>query len=66
MEVWINGEPRSISAGLTVATMLVELGVRGERVAIELNGEVIRKEQRAEKALAPGDRIEIVSFVGGG
>ncbi len=66
MEIWINGEARNTPPGLTVATLLVELGLRGERVAIELNGEVIRKEQRAEKALAPGDRIEIVSFVGGG
>ncbi|MBK6684696.1 MAG: sulfur carrier protein ThiS [Deltaproteobacteria bacterium] len=66
MELLINGEPRTMPAGLTVATLLLELGIRGERVAIELNGEVIRKEQRAEKALAPADRIEIVSFVGGG
>lgn len=66
MELWINGEARDVAAGLTVATLLVELGIRGDRVAVELNGEVIRKEQRAEKALAPADRLEIVSFVGGG
>lgn len=66
MELWINGERQDVPSGLTVATLLLHLGLRAERVAVELNEVVIRKEQRSEKALAPGDRVEIVSFVGGG
>jgi len=66
MQITVNGEPREISAGLTVTGLLEQLGVRGERVAVEVNLDVVRREARAERQLAEGDQVEIVSFVGGG
>jgi sulfur carrier protein len=61
----INGERRQIADGLTVARLVTELGVRG-RVAVELNGEVLRQAQHPETTLRDGDTLEVVTFVGGG
>ena len=66
MRIVVNGEPREIAAGTTVAQLLVELGVKGERVAVEVNLDVVRRAARDARALAEDDQVEIVSFVGGG
>lgn len=66
MRIAVNGEPREVPSGTTVAGLLVLLGVRDERVAVEVNVDVVRREARADRALAEGDQVEIVSFVGGG
>jgi sulfur carrier protein len=66
VQVVLNGEPRDVPDGLSVATLLEHLGIRGERVAVELNESVVRREARNERLLSAGDRVEIVSFVGGG
>ena len=65
MTLTINGEPRQVADGLTVATLVAELGVRG-RVAVELNAEVLRQAQHPETTLRDGDTLEVVTFVGGG
>jgi len=62
----VNGEPRDLPDGLTVTALLQHLGVRGERVAVERNGAVVKRAQHAHQRLADGDILEIVSFVGGG
>ena len=62
----INGEPVDLPQGLTVAGLLQHLGVRGERVAVERNGEVVRRARHAEEKLQESDVLEVVSFVGGG
>ena len=66
MKAVVNGEPQDLPDGLTVAALLQHLGVRGERVAVERNGAVVKRAQHAEQRLADGDILEIVSFVGGG
>ena len=66
MRATVNGESVELPDGLTVAGLLLHLGVRGERVAVERNGEVVRRARHAEEQLAPGDVLEVVSFVGGG
>lgn len=66
MKITVNGEPREVADELTVAGLLELLGVRGERVAVEVNLDVIRRDARAERRLRGGDQVEIVSFVGGG
>lgn len=65
MTLTINGERRQVTDGLTVARLVTELGVRG-RVAVELNGEVLRQAQHPETTLRDGDTLEVVTFVGGG
>lgn len=66
MKVSINGEPRELKEGATILELLQELGVVRERVAVEVNTEVVRKTHHAERRLAEGDKVEIVTFVGGG
>ncbi|MBL8933427.1 MAG: sulfur carrier protein ThiS [Archangium sp.] len=66
MQVVINGEPREIADGVTITALLTTLGIDLRRVAVELNEQVVPKARHPETALAPNDRLEIVTFVGGG
>jgi thiamine biosynthesis protein ThiS len=61
----VNGERRDVAEGLTVGALVAQLGIRG-RVAVELNGEVLRQAQHPEVTLREGDTLEVVTFVGGG
>lgn len=66
LQIIINGEAQSLSAGATVASLLSDKELVGKRVAVERNGEIVPKSQHAETVLAEGDRLEIVVAVGGG
>ncbi len=66
MQVRLNGEQREIPDGLTVAGLLAHLGVKAQRVAVEVNDEVVTKDRYEERRIEPGDALEIVAFVGGG
>ena len=62
----MNGEEREVATGTTVVELLRELGLRSERVAVERNGRIVRKEEHGKVVLAEGDRVEVVTLVGGG
>ena len=62
----LNGQEREIATGTTVAGLLHNLSLPTTRVAIEHNAEIIRKPSFDTLKLAPGDRLEIVTLVGGG
>ena len=62
----VNGESRSAKAGASVSDLLRELGLESGRVAIERNLEILPRPQWPETLVQPGDRYEIVQFVGGG
>jgi sulfur carrier protein len=64
--ITVNGDAKEIARGTTVAELLRVLNIRDARVAVEVNLDVIRREQRESRVLAVGDKVEIVSFVGGG
>lgn len=66
MEVVVNGQSRAVTPGATVASLLRELSLPASRVAVERNREIVRKAEYEAAGLSPGDRIEIVTFVGGG
>ena len=66
MQVVLNGEAKQLPDGTTVTTLLASLGLDRRRVAVELNERVVPKAQHAETRLGEGDRLEIVTFVGGG
>ncbi len=67
MTVWVNGEAREVPEGTTIAALLELLRVGGgPGVAVEVNAEVVRRARHAEHPLQPQDRVEIVTFVGGG
>jgi thiamine biosynthesis protein ThiS len=66
MRIQINGEPRDFDALLSLTALLEQLGMKADRVAVELNRSIVPREQWAETSLGEGDRLEIVQFVGGG
>ena len=66
IDVVINGQDRAIAPGTTVATLILELGLGDRRVAVERNREVVPRAEQASTVLAAGDRLELVTFVGGG
>jgi sulfur carrier protein len=66
IRITVNGDARAVPAGMTVGELLIELGLGGRRVAVERNQAVVPRAAHAETALADGDRLELVAFVGGG
>jgi len=66
MNLTINGEPREFSVNLTVASLLAELGLKSDRVAVELNRDLLPRHLWDKTQLNDNDRLEIVHFVGGG
>ncbi|MBI4507574.1 MAG: sulfur carrier protein ThiS [Chloroflexi bacterium] len=66
MQLLVNGKQRDVPEPLTVAGLLQQLDVHPQAVAVELNGEVLRRDAFAERALRKGDRVEIVRMIGGG
>ncbi|HUG92604.1 MAG TPA: sulfur carrier protein ThiS [Planctomycetaceae bacterium] len=66
MEIIINGEPQSLEPEMTVAGLLRRLNLQPRLVAVERNEELVPRSRHAECVLNPGDRVEIVTLVGGG
>ncbi len=68
MKLHINGEQRDFTdpAPSTLSALVEELGMKPDRVAIELNRDIIPRDRWAETRLSEGDRLEVVHFVGGG
>jgi thiamine biosynthesis protein ThiS len=66
IEITLNGEPRRVSRGLTVAELLAELGLNPGLVVVEHNREILERARLAETPIAAGDVLELVHFVGGG
>ena len=64
--IQLNGEPREVSEGDTLLSLLTALGLSPSQVAVERNLEVTPRATYAQVRLVPGDRVEVVSFVGGG
>jgi len=66
ISVTVNGEPRTIAAGASIAAMLEEIGIDPRKVAVEHNLEVVPRSTLGDVAVNDGDSFEIVHFVGGG
>jgi thiamine biosynthesis protein ThiS len=66
LRVQINGEVRELPESLTLDALVGQLALAPERLAIELNREVVRRARWTETMLRDGDQVEIVHFVGGG
>jgi thiamine biosynthesis protein ThiS len=64
--VTVNGEAREVESGTSVATLVRELGLDPQAVAVERNRALVRRAARESTELAAGDTIEIVTLVGGG
>lgn len=66
MTIQVNGESRETGEGQTVAALLQDLDIRADRVAVELNLEILDRNDFETRGLREGDRLEILSFIGGG
>ena len=66
MTIQVNGESRGVGDGQTVTALLHELEIRADRVAVELNLEILDRKEYETRGLREGDRVEILSFIGGG
>lgn len=66
MRIVLNGEEQQQAEGLSLAGLIEQLGMKPDRVAAELNREIVPRERWPQTALRDGDRLEIVHFVGGG
>lgn len=66
MKLVINGEDRTVEGTLTLSKLVEQLGMKSDRVAVELNFDIVPRDQWVGTQLAEGDRLEIVHFVGGG
>ena len=62
----VNGEPRAVARGQSLTDFLVDLDFHPQAVAVEYNGEIIKRARFGETCLEEGDRLEIVRFVQGG
>ena len=62
----VNGESRTLADGTTVAALLAELELTGRRVAVELNQDLVARQEFGSRVIRDGDKLEIVHFVGGG
>lgn len=65
-EIFLNGEPRQLAEGATLLDLLAGLGRDPRTVAVERNGDIVRRPDYGTTRLAPGDRLEVVHFVQGG
>ena len=66
MRLLLNGEERDIAGIASIADLVAALGLDARKVAVERNLEIAPRSTYADTALAAGDRIEIVTFIGGG
>ena len=66
VRITVNGAPREFREAPTVAQFIDALELRGQRIAIERNGEIVPRSRFGDERLAEGDRIEVVVAVGGG
>ena len=65
-EISINGEYRQVAAGLDVASLLRQLNLKTNQLAVEVNRTLVRRSDHAQTTLNDGDRVEIVTLAGGG
>ncbi len=66
MKLQVNGEEKTYEGPLTLAALITNMGLKPDRVAVELNRDIVPRDQWQATDLADGDRLEIVHFVGGG
>lgn len=66
IEIHVNGEAREVPPGTTLARLVEDLGLAGQRVAVEVNQEIAPRSTHQDRTLREGDRVEVVRAIGGG
>ena len=66
MKIWLNGEQTDIDSDATLARLAQQQGLGEARYAIEVNEEIVPRSEHPTHTLKPGDKVEIVTAIGGG
>lgn len=69
LTIQLNGQPRTFSelgSPTDLASLIITLGLKGDRIAVEHNGDIVSRSAWDQALVSEGDRLEIVHFVGGG
>ncbi|MEC4674109.1 MAG: sulfur carrier protein ThiS [Nitrospirota bacterium] len=66
MTIQLNGERRTLNEPVTVGALLRSLNLQSDKVAVEVNLEILDKQEFEARGLQDGDQVEVMSFVGGG
>lgn len=66
MQLTVNGKPREVESPASLLALLEQIGVDPRIVAVERNGEIVKRGRFGETPISDGDRLEIVRMVGGG
>ncbi len=65
-KIQLNGDPYEINSSMNLSGLLNKLKIQKNKVAIEVNGEIVQKDKYESLVLKKGDKVEIVHFIGGG
>ena len=66
MDIFLNGQPHDVAAGMSLAQLLETTGHAQRRIAVEVNREIVPRSAHGARILREGDRVEIVHAIGGG
>lgn len=66
MQITLNGKPETLDGPTRVSDLIARLDLEGRRLAVMINDEIVPRAQYAIREIADGDRVEIISMVGGG
>lgn len=66
IRIHLNGETREVEEAIDLSALIDQLSLAAKRIAVELNGAVVRRADWPATEIADGDRVEVVHFVGGG
>ena len=66
MRIVLNGEPRNVPDACSIASLLAELQIQSDRVAVEVNLSIVERRAFDQTTLRDGDRVEVIGFIGGG
>lgn len=66
MKIFVNGEVKQVQDSCSVQDLLDEMNITGQRLAVEVNEEIVSKSRHGEYVFSDGDKVEIVHAIGGG
>ena len=66
MQIILNGNETEVSDGLTTAQLIEDLGLQDQRIAVEVNQELVLRSDLSTQLIHTGDRVEIIQAIGGG
>lgn len=66
MKIFLNGKAKQLNKAYSIEDLLVEMNIAGQRLAVEVNEQIVSKSRHAEYSLKEGDKVEIVHAIGGG